>query len=148
MGTVTNFEHMKETVLNIVSTLDEEELRELVNSTGISEMDNAAVFSCSICEKVYGRCNTVFDGDDCMKRYLDWCNEKYQPEHISEDKAEIVAKLFELLKVTRAGSGVKKLTLSEDEKAVNIEYTNKFSRRAYIEGDSGCAIIKDVLAAL
>lgn len=55
---------------------------------------------------------------------------------------------FEYMKETRAGSGVNKLTLSEDEKAVNIEYTNKFSCRVYIEGDSGCAIIKDILAAL
>lgn len=145
---MTKFEHMKETVLNIVSALDEEELWRLVNDTGISESNNNAIFSCSLCEKTYGRCNTFYDGDDCIKRYLDWCNKKYRPESDLEDKAEIIVRLSELLKVTRIGSDINKLTLNEDKKIVNIKYTNGSGRRVNIEGDSGYAIIKDVLAAL
>lgn len=145
---MTNFEHMKETVLNIVSTLDEKELRRLVNDTSMSESDSNAVFSCSICEKIYGMCNTFYDGNDCTQRYLDWCGEKCKPELSLEDKANIVAKLLELLKVTRIGSDINKLTLDEDGKIVNVKYVNGFSRRVYIEGDSGAAIIKDVLAVL
>lgn len=145
---MTKFEHMKKTVLSIVSALDEDELQRLVNDTGISESNNNAIFSCSLCEKTYGRCNTFYDGDDCNQRYLDWCNEKYRPESDLEDKAEIVARLSELLKVTRIGSDINKLTLNEDKKIVNIKYTNGSGRRVNIEGDSGYAIIKDVLAAL
>ncbi len=145
---MTNFEHMKETVLNIVSASDEEELRRLVNDTGISESGSNAVFSCSLCEKTYGRCNTFYDGDDCTKRYLDWCGEKYKSEFDFEDKAEIIVRLSELLKATRIGSDINKLTLNEDKKIVNIKYTNGSGRRVNIEGDSGYAIIKDVLAAL
>lgn len=145
---MTKFEHMKKTVLSIVSALDKDELQRLVNDTGISESNNNAIFSCSLCEKTYGRCNTFYDGDDCNQRYLDWCNEKYRPESDLEDKAEIVARLSELLKVTRIGSDINKLTLNEDKKIVNIKYTNGSGRRVNIEGDSGYAIIKDVLAAL
>ncbi len=145
---MTKFEHMKKTVLSIVSALDEDELQRLVNDTGISESNNNAIFSCSLCEKTYGRCNTFYDGDDCNQRYLDWCNEKYRPESDLEDKAEIVARLSELLKVTRIGSDINKLTLNEDKKIVNIKYTNGSGRRVNIEGDSGYAIIKDALAAL
>ncbi len=145
---MTNFEYMKETVLNIVSSLDEEELRRLVNDTGISESGSNAVFSCSLCEKTYGICNTFYDGDDCAKRYLDWCKEKYKPEPGLEDKPEIIVGLLELLKVTGIGSDINELILSRDEEIVGIECTNKSGRRVYIEGDSGCTIIKDVLAAL
>lgn len=145
---MTKFEHMKETVLNIVSALDEEELRRLINDTGISESSNNAIFSCSLCEKTYGRCNTFYDGDDCTKRYLDWCGEKYKSEFDFEDKTEIIVRLSELLKVTGIESDINRLTLSRDKEIVSIECTNKSGQRVYIEGDSGCTIIKDVLAAL
>ncbi len=145
---MTKFEYMKETVLNIVSALDEEELWRLVDDTGISESGNNAIFSCSLCEKNYGRCNTFYNGDDCNQRYLDWCNKKYRPESDLEDKAEIVARLSELLKVTRIGNDINKLTLDEDKRIVNIEYTNGSGRCVNIECDSGYSIIKDVLAAL
>lgn len=145
---MTKFEHMRKAVINIVSELDEEELRRLVNDTGISESSNNAIFSCSLCEKTYGKCNASYGGDDCTKRYLDWCNKKYRPESGLEDKAEIVVRLSELLKVTRIGSDINKLILNDDKKIVNIKYTNGSGRRVNIEGDSGAAIIKDVLAAL
>ena len=45
---MTKFEHMKKTVLSIVSALDEDELQRLVNDTGISESNNNAIFSCSL----------------------------------------------------------------------------------------------------
>ncbi|MCX4297411.1 MAG: helix-turn-helix transcriptional regulator [Lachnospiraceae bacterium] len=89
---MTKFEHMKETVLNIVSALDEEELRRLVNDTDISESSNNAIFSCSLCEKTYGRCNTFYDGDDCRQRYLDWCREKWKPKVNRNAIAEAIKK--------------------------------------------------------
>lgn len=96
---MTNFEYMKETVLNIVSSLDKEELKELVNSTGISETGSTVVFSCSTCEKVYGKCNVVFDGDDCMKRYLDWCSEEYTSNQQKGEKMdEIGERIYRLRK--------------------------------------------------
>lgn len=89
---MTNFERMRKAVLNIVSTLDEEELRRLVSDTGISESGNNAIFSCSLCEKTYGRCNVFYNGDDCAKRYLDWCNEKYKPKVNRDAIAEAIKK--------------------------------------------------------
>lgn len=89
---MTKFEHMKETVLNIVSALDEEELRKLVNDTDMSESDSSAVFSCSLCEKIYGECVAVYDNANCIKKYLDWCGEKYVPNLGIEDEAERVFK--------------------------------------------------------
>ncbi len=145
---MTNFERMRAAVLNTVFALDEEELRELVDDTDMDEAVKDAVFSCGVCEKAYGRCDTVYNGTGCMERYHDWCGKEYEPEPGWEDKAKIVRRLTELLKVTRMGSDIDDLVLSGDRKMVSIRLKDGTGRCVNIEGDSGYAIIKDVLAAL
>ena len=61
-----------------------------------------------------------------------------------EDKKIIVIYLKMLLEHTRAGSGLKELVLSDDQKEVCIIYENG-QRTVNIDGDSGLAMIKDVL---
>lgn len=145
---MTNFEHMKETVLNAVTALDREELRQLTMDTCMDEGENEAVFSCSTCEKVFGDCDTLPEGNGCMKKYINWCGREYKPEPEREDKAEIVDRLSHLLKATRIGSSIKKLRLSEDRKLVEIRYESGTGKLVNIDGDSGYAIIKDVMKAL
>lgn len=145
---MTNFEHMKETVLKTVAALDQEELRRLTVDTHMDEGDNRAVFCCGICEEIFGDCDTLPEGNECMKKYLDWCGRKYMPESGWEDKAEIVSKLEKLLKATRAGSGIDRLDLSEDRSAVIIRHTSGLWQRVNIVADSGYAIIKDVMYAI
>lgn len=145
---MTNFEHMKETVLKTVAALDQEELRQFTVDTCMDEGDNGAVFSCGICEEIFGDCDMLPEGNGCMKKYLDWCGRKYVPEPGWEDKAEIVARLEKLLEATRAGSGIDGLELSEDRSTVVIRYTNGTWQRVNIVADSGYAIIKDVLYAI
>lgn len=65
-----------------------------------------------------------------------------------EDKKDIVSRLSILLKATRAGSGIDKLQLSEDEETVQILFKNGFNRNVNIACDSGIAIIEDVIKAL
>lgn len=77
---MTKFEHMRKTVLDTVAALDQEELRQLVADTSMDEGDNKAVFSCGICEEIYGECDTVFNGTACRERYFDWCSREYIPE--------------------------------------------------------------------
>lgn len=146
--TMTNFEHMKKAVLSTVSALDEEELRQLVMDACMDDGGNEAVFSCGICEAVFGDCYTLPEGNGCMKKYLDWCSREYVPEPAWEDKKVIVNRLSELLKATRIGSGIDRLTLSADRKKVKIRYANGSGKLVNIDGDSGYAIIKDVMKVL
>lgn len=145
---MTKFEHMRKTVLDTVAALDQEELRQLVADTSMDEGDNKAVFSCGICEEIYGECDTVFNGTDCRKKYLDWCGRECELEAGWEDKAEIVTRLEKLLRATRAGSGMDRLELNESRSAVTIRYKSGSWKRVNIVADSGYAIIKDVLAEL
>lgn len=77
---MTNFEHMRKTVLDTVAALDQEELRRLVADTGMDEGDSKAVFSCGICEEIWGDCDSYCGGNECVKKYLDWCGREYKPE--------------------------------------------------------------------
>lgn len=87
---MTNFEHMKETVLNTIAALDQEELRQLVADTCMDEGDSKAIFSCGICEEVFGDCDVIPSGNGCTKKYLDWCGRKYKPEISRESMMEVI----------------------------------------------------------
>lgn len=63
----------------------------------------------------------------------------------SEDKKEIVNHLEALLKKTRAGKNIAALRLNEQEKYVTILFQSGGRREINIDGDSGYAIIKDVI---
>ncbi len=63
---------------------------------------------------------------------------------MSENKSEIVQKLKELLQITRAGSGIKDLILNEQEDCVTIVYAGG-SKQVDVTGDSGIALIRDVI---
>lgn len=62
-----------------------------------------------------------------------------------EDKKDIVARLKLLLIATRAGSNIEDLLLSEDEQFVTIMFKEGGSRKVNVAGDSGYAIILDVM---
>lgn len=62
-----------------------------------------------------------------------------------ENKKDIVVRLKLLLIATRAGSNIEDLLLSEDEQFVTIMFKEGGSRRANVVGDSGYAIILDVM---
>lgn len=81
---MTNFEHMKERVLDTVSTLDEAELWQLVTDTCMDVGCAEGIFSCGLCEEVYGDCNVMPGGNGCMKKYLEWCAKEYIPKSENE----------------------------------------------------------------
>lgn len=87
---MTNFEHMRKTVLDTVATLDREELRQLTIDACMDEGDSAAIFSCGICEEVFGDCDVIPSGNECMKKYLDWCGREYKPEISRESMMEVI----------------------------------------------------------
>ena len=147
MGTMTNFEHMRETVLNKVAAMDQEELWQLVTDTCMDEGNSSVIFSCGTCEEIFGDCDTIPGGNGCAKKYLDWCGREYKAP-VWEDKAEIVDRLQNLLKATRAGNDIDRLVLGGDRKTVTIRRGDGSERRVNIEADSGYAIIKDVMNAL
>lgn len=64
-----------------------------------------------------------------------------------EDKALIVQKLENLLQWTRAGSGIKNLMLDEEEEYVTIVFEGG-TKRVSVTGDSGIAMIRDVIRHL
>ncbi len=67
---------------------------------------------------------------------------------MGENKQDIVSKLSTLLKATRAGSGIDKLELTADEKEVRITFKSGFGKSVNVAGDSGIALIKDVISRL
>ena len=147
MGTMTNFEHMRETVLDKIAAMDQEELWQLVTDACMDEGNSSVIFSCSICEETFGDCDTIPGGNGCVEKYLDWCGREYKAPGW-EDKAEIVDRLQNLLKATRAGSDIDRLVLGGDRKTVTIRSGDGSERRVNIEADSGYAIIKDVMNAI
>lgn len=66
---------------------------------------------------------------------------------MKEDKRAIVQKLKELLQITRAGSGVRDLILNGKEKCITIVYECG-SKQVNVEGDSGVALIRDVMRSI
>ena len=65
-----------------------------------------------------------------------------------ENKENIVMRLKLLLKVTRAGSAIEDLILNDKQDMVIIQFDNGNSKKIDIAGDSGIAIIKDVISRL
>lgn len=65
-----------------------------------------------------------------------------------ENKKVIVAKLQLLLKSISAGENIEKLVLDEKEQFVTIHFIQGGTRRVCVEGDSGIALIKDVINRL
>lgn len=65
-----------------------------------------------------------------------------------ENKKDIVARLKLLLIATRAGANIEGLILSEDERFITIKFKKGGSREVNVEGDSGYAIICDVMARI
>lgn len=67
---------------------------------------------------------------------------------MGENKQDIVSKLSGLLKATRAGSNIDRLELTADEKEVRITFGSGFGKSVNVTGDSGIALIKDVISRL
>lgn len=65
-----------------------------------------------------------------------------------ENKKDIVDRLKLLLIATRAGANIEELILSEDERLITIKFKEGGSREVDVEGDSGYAIIRDVMARI
>lgn len=65
---------------------------------------------------------------------------------IAENKSEIVSQLESLLKLLR--NGVEKLSFDEDKEIIKISFEGGGSRVVNVAGDSGYALIKDVIAKI
>lgn len=67
---------------------------------------------------------------------------------MTENKEKIVALLEALLKQTRAGADISVLNLNETQDEVTIIFNSGFGKKVNIAGDSGIAIIADVVKKL
>lgn len=65
-----------------------------------------------------------------------------------ENKKEVVAKLYDVLKVTRAGLYLQSLELSADEEYVIAKYNDGDVLKICVAADSGIAICSDVIQAI
>ncbi len=65
-----------------------------------------------------------------------------------ENKEDIVKRLKILLEATRAGSNIEDLVLNERQDEIAIRFKKGGTRTVNIAGDSGYAIIKDVMKAI
>lgn len=64
----------------------------------------------------------------------------------AENKSEIVSQLETLLKLLR--NGVEKLSFDEEKETIKISFEGGGSREVNVAGDSGYALIKDVIAKI
>jgi hypothetical protein len=69
---------------------------------------------------------------------------------MEENKEEIVQKLFEVLRITRAGSNLTSMEYKEEgyDEYVVLTFDNGYSRMVNVSADSGKAMINDVLRYL
>lgn len=65
-----------------------------------------------------------------------------------ENKKFIVSRLKMLLTATRAGSDIADLKLNDKQDTLTVTFIHGGSRRINIAGDSGLAIIRDVIKML
>lgn len=69
-------------------------------------------------------------------------------EKTAENKEEIVTMLKYLLNATRERECIRDLVLDGGQDSVDIFFNNGYRKTVNIEGDSGLAVIRDVLDAL
>ncbi len=74
---MTNFECMKQKIVNTVIGLDEIELLNLADDTEMSTSGAERIFNCTVCEEVYGECGTCSGTRECNSKYLEWCRKEY-----------------------------------------------------------------------
>lgn len=106
--------------------------------------------------------------EECQQRVMDWlCLEKelqsetdphmkeekeQEPVSVGEDRDFICRQLANLLQHTRAGSGIRSITRSQEtphaDEFATIEYSNGYRQFVNITADSGVAIIKDICKAI
>lgn len=65
-----------------------------------------------------------------------------------DDKKEIVGYLCKLVRMTRAGRCIADLLLDDENCFVTILYRNGYTKRVSVEGDSGIALMRDVLKVI
>ena len=73
---MTNFEHMKQKIVETVMELDEMELLRLAEDTEMCMSGMEGVFNCTICQKEYGDCGDCVCNDMYSARYLEWCRKE------------------------------------------------------------------------
>lgn len=74
---MTNFEYMRQKIIDRVMKLDEMELLCLADDTGMSASGAAGVFNCSVCEEEYGECGTCPCTKEYSAKYLEWCRKEH-----------------------------------------------------------------------
>jgi hypothetical protein len=75
---MTNYEHMKQKIVETVMGLDEMELLRLAEDTEMCMSGMEGVFNCTICQKEYGDCGDCACNDMHSARYLEWCRKEHQ----------------------------------------------------------------------
>lgn len=75
-----------------------------------------------------------------------------EPVSVGEDRDFICRQLAKLLQHTRAGSGIRDITRSQEtphaDEFATIKYSNGYNQFVNITADSGIAIIKDICKAI
>lgn len=69
---------------------------------------------------------------------------------MKEDKARITSALFDAVRLTRAGDGIRSMDYVNDPNSygrehVIITYSNGYIKRVNVAMDSGAALIRDVM---
>lgn len=87
------------------------------------------------------------DPDPHMKE-----EKEQEPVSVGEDRDFICRQLAKLLQHTRAGSGIRSITRSQEtphaDEFATIKFSNGYTQFVNITADSGIAIIKDICKAI
>lgn len=106
--------------------------------------------------------------EECQQRVMDWLRlekelqsetdphmkeeKEQEPVSAGEDRDFICRQLAKLLQHTRAGSGIRDITRSQEtphaDEFATIKYSNGYNQFVNITADSGIGIIKDICKAI
>ena len=66
---------------------------------------------------------------------------------MEENKQAICSKLGELLQLTRAGSDIERIAYDDEKECAVVYYKDSpYGLRAFVSGDSGVALIRDIIS--
>lgn len=81
---MTNFENMRQKIIEKIMELDEMELLCLAEDTEMAAGGLEGVFNCTVCEEEYGECDVCPCTREHSAKYLQWCRKEIKSERNSK----------------------------------------------------------------
>lgn len=122
MGSMTNFEYMKQKIVDTVMGLDEMELLCLAEDTEMTASSTEGIFNCTTCEEEFGECDTCPCTREYSEKYLRWCKKEYHSRQ-SGRKCQEVNSVIRIKKTYRLGNEETQEVLKEGWSDASLHFS-------------------------